>query len=143
MATKKSSAKKGGTTKKPGGATKKAAGKKAAKKAAQKKGGAFQGEHLENGNVRSTYISGQTFGLKEVRYSAIDGEAIFEGDIILGSVREMDLIKEQVENPPEGVEFAVIVTPQFRWPNGIIFFRIDPSLPNQQRVTDAINHIQS
>src|SRR5215213_5349911 len=138
MATKKSSPKKGGIAKKKGGATKKAAGKKAAKK---KTG--FQGEHLENGDVRSTYISGQTFGLKKVKYSAIGGEAIFEGDIVLGSVKEMELIKDQIENPPKDVEFAVVVTPQFRWDNGIIFFRIDSSLTNQQRVTDAINHIQT
>jgi hypothetical protein len=144
MATKKSTTKKGGTAKKKSGATKKATGKKAAsKKAAKKKGGDFQGEHLENNDVRSTYISGQTFGLKEVRYSAINGDAIFEGDIVLGSVKEMELIKDQVQNPPADVEFSVIVTPQFRWPNGIIFFRIDSSLTNQQRVTDAINHIQS
>ena len=144
MATKKSPTKKAVTTKKKSGSTKKAVGKKAAaKKASKKAGGHFQGEHLENSDVRSTYISGQTFGLKEVTYSAIDGEAIFEGDIVLGSVREMELVKDQIDNPPEGVEFAVVVPPQLRWPNGIIFFRIDSSLSNQQRVTDAISHFET
>ena len=29
---------------------------------------------------------------------------------------------------------------QFRWPNGVVPYEIDPGLPNQQRVTDAIAH---
>ncbi|HEV7374421.1 MAG TPA: M12 family metallopeptidase [Pyrinomonadaceae bacterium] len=138
MATKKGPTKKK-ATKKKSGSTKKAGGKKTSGKKSSNK----LGEQLEATNVRSTYISGQTFGLKEVRYSPVDGEAIFEGDIVLGSVKEMDLIKDQVENPPDDVEFAVAVPPQLRWPNGIVFFRIDSSLPNQQRVTDAMQHIEA
>jgi hypothetical protein len=29
---------------------------------------------------------------------------------------------------------------QFRWPNCVIPYDIDPGLPNQNRVTDAISH---
>jgi hypothetical protein len=122
--------------------------KKPAKKAAsgkQAKSGknvySVSGEHLASTNVKSSYITGATFGLKEVKYSAVDGQAIFEGDIVLGSVAEMDQIKKQVENPAPDVAASVIITGnQFRWPDGVVIFRIDSSLPNQQRVTDAIQH---
>ncbi|HEX5734973.1 MAG TPA: M12 family metallopeptidase [Blastocatellia bacterium] len=134
-----------GTTKK--GASKKGGSKKApsAKKAkTEKKTYSVSGEHLVSSKVKTGYISGETFGLKEVAYSAVDGQAIFEGDIVLGSVAEMDAIKKQVENPQPGAEAAAIVVgSQFRWPDGVMIFRIDPSLPNQQRVTDAIQHWQT
>ena len=99
------------------------------------------GEHLVSSDVKSSYILGNTFGLKQVKYAAVDGQAIFEGDIVLGSVAEMEAIKRQVENPAPESESAVIISgSQFRWPDGVVVFRIDPSLPNQQRVTDAIQH---
>ncbi|MEP7294530.1 MAG: M12 family metallopeptidase, partial [Chloroflexota bacterium] len=96
------------------------------------------------GDIRHSYIFGATFGLKQVTYSAIDGLAVFEGDIILGSVEEMETIKESVENPDPQIEAAAVVSgSQFRWTDGVIPFEIDPALPNQQRVTDAINHLQA
>ena len=115
--------------------------KKASSKSTHGKKNGQPGEQLNGADVRHSYISGATFGLKKVRYGAVNGEALFEGDIVLGSVAEMEAIKEQVENPQsEGELSAVVVLTQFRWPNGVIPFRIDPSLPNQQRVTDAIAH---
>ena len=61
-----------------------------------------------------------------MKYSAVDGQAIFEGDIVLGSVAEMETIKKQVENPQPGAEAAVIISGnQFRWPDGVVVFRID------------------
>src|SRR5882724_10876030 len=129
-----------GTPKKTG-SKKPAAGKKAK---TEKKTYSVSGELLASTQVKSSYISGATFGLKEVKYSAVDGQAIFEGDIVLGSVAEMESIKKQVENPLPGAESAVIISGnQFRWPDGVVVFRIDSSLPNQQRVTDAIAHWQA
>lgn len=129
-------------TKKDG--SKKGSSKKAASAEKPKNGKntySVSGEHLASSKVKTSYISGQTFGLKEVTYAAVDGEAMFEGDIVLGSVAEMEAIKEQVEHPDPDAEASVIVSgSQFRWPDGVIFFRIDGSLPNQQRVTDAIQH---
>ncbi|WMS85340.1 M12 family metallopeptidase (plasmid) [Bacillus wiedmannii] len=72
-------------------------------------------------------------GPKQVKYSVVDGLAIFEGDIVLGTVAEM-------ENIMSGEEGIGITGDQFRWPGGIIPFTIDSTLPNQQRVTDAIAH---
>ena len=83
------------------------------------------------------FIQGNTFDLKEIKYSAIDGEAIFEGDISLGSVEEMRALATSVQQGAFGVG---ITGNQFRWPGGLVPFEIDPTLPNQQRVTDAIRH---
>ena len=46
------------------------------------------------------YIAGTTFGLKEIVYTSMNGQAIFEGDIVLGSDQEMEEVKERVEHPP-------------------------------------------
>ncbi len=91
-----------------------------------------------------SYILGNTFGLKKITYAAIDGLAVFEGDIILGTIEQMEAMKRAVENPEPGLERAVGLTgPQFRWPDGVIPFVIDPGMQDRQRVTDAINHFQA
>lgn len=86
---------------------------------------------------KTGFIQGNTFDLKEVKYSAINGEAIFEGDISLGSVEDMEALAKKAHKN----EFGVGLTGnQFRWPGGLVPFEIDPTLANQQRVTDAIQH---
>jgi len=87
---------------------------------------------------KTGFIQGNTFDLKEVKYSAINGEAIFEGDISLGSVEDMEALAKNVQQKKE---FGLGLTGnQFRWPDGLVPFEIDPTLANQQRVTDAIQH---
>lgn len=84
----------------------------------------------------SAMINGATFSNKWLNYAEVDGEAIFEGDIVLGSIADMQA--DEAGNP---VLFSIGITgAQFRWPGGRIPFEIDPALPNQQRVTDAIAH---
>ena len=94
----------------------------------------------------TTWIKPLGVDWKEVTYAAIDGLAVFEGCIILGTVEEAKAAKDFVKNNPgitmHGVEqFGVgMEGKQFRWKNNTIPFLIDPALPNQQRVTDAIKH---
>ncbi len=86
--------------------------------------------------VGSAVINGATFSNKWLHYAEVDGNAVFEGDIVLGSIAEVQ--SDEGGNP---VLFSIGITgQQFRWPNGRIPFEIDPALPNQQRVTDAIAH---
>jgi hypothetical protein len=92
-------------------------------------------------------IQGNNFDLKEVKYSEIDGEAIFEGDISLGSVEDMEALVKRVQTGEFGVGITDeqsrgigVTGNQFRWTNGLVPFEIDPALPNQQRVTDSIRH---
>ena len=74
--------------------------------------------------------------------SEVDGLAIFEGDIVLGTVEEVARMSEMLRaEMASGVAAGVGITgAQFRWPNCRVPFTIDPALPNQARVTDAIAH---
>jgi astacin len=91
------------------------------------------GEYKSSVKKGTAYISGITFGPKKVEFSIIDGYAVFEGDIVLGKAKEL-------EKNPGTPKAAAIVGQRFRWPSGFIPFTIDPNLPNQSRVIDAINH---
>ena len=83
---------------------------------------------------------------KQVTYAAVDGLAVFEGCIILGTVAQARADKLQVKNNPAiaqpGTEhFGIgIKGVQFRWKDKTIPYEIDAALPNQQRVLDAIKH---
>ena len=98
-------------------------------------------EFRSSPEVCTGFVKGNTFGYRPVQYSVIDGEAIFEGDIVLGSVDEMErLVAEVKEGKDKKARGLVITGTQFRWPGGIVPFTIDPALPNKERVNDAIAH---
>jgi Astacin (Peptidase family M12A) len=111
-------------------------------------------EILKGEEIRAGFIKGLTFDTKPIEYTVVDGMAVFEGDIILGTVDEMDQLSKDIQRisdaaveglgePPEGVEFGVGITGErFRWPGCIVPYTIDANLPNQQRVTNAIAHWQ-
>jgi hypothetical protein len=82
----------------------------------------------------SALVNGATFSQKPLLYANVDGEAIFEGDIVLGSVQDLQQTRDVA------LRSIGITGSQFRWPNGVVPYEIDPGLPNQQRVTDAIAH---
>lgn len=102
------------------------------------------GELRFSEEMQTGYITGMTFTNQAVHYAVIDGQAIFEGDILLGSAEEMQKAKTEVENPPvdeqTGERGLVITGARYRWPNGLIPYLIDADLPNAQRVTEAIRH---
>lgn len=94
---------------------------------------------LSSDDVRTALISGVTFRNKEVHYAVVDGLAVFEGCIVLGTVAEMEATATQLASAqrPEGV---VITGSRYRWPDAIVPYEIAPSLPEQHRVMDAIAH---
>jgi endonuclease G len=89
-------------------------------------------EALGELEVAEGYIHGETFQNRLVKFSVLEERAIFEGDIDLGSLTEI------AGDPEPGLEGLGVTGSRFRWPNKQIHFTIDPTLPNQQRVTDAI-----
>jgi len=98
---------------------------------------------LSSNDIRTGFISGATFKNKPVQYSVVDGLAIFEGCIVLGTVEEMEAKAAAVragEEQEAGDRGVFVVGEQYRWANGVVPYEIDGSLPNQQRISDAIAH---
>ncbi|WP_225630944.1 Dot/Icm T4SS effector Zinc-dependent metalloprotease LegP [Streptomyces solaniscabiei] len=114
-----------------------------ARKATASGNGKGSGE-LRSGPVAgTTLVDGATFRAKALHYADVDGLAMFEGDIVLGTVEELS--QESDAGP---VLASVGIVPveqgqQRRWPDATVPFEIDPGLPDPQRVTDAIAHWQS
>ncbi|MEU5772247.1 M12 family metallopeptidase [Streptomyces venezuelae] len=116
--------------------------------------------------VRTALITGETFGIRAVQYTVVDGQGIVEGDIILG--RDEDLQRRTAElreaaaegavgvgdGVPPGstvdltkrgaVQPAAIVVPSQgkRWPGGVVPFLLDDSLTPAARtaIQQAIDH---
>jgi hypothetical protein len=106
------------------------------------------GEYATSKEIETGYISGITFKPKKITYHVIDGLAIFEGDIVLGTVDEIRRFTRDVETQRQStkdIQTAVTlpVGTGRRWPSGIVPYVIDPSLPDQHRITDAIRHWES
>lgn len=90
------------------------------------------------------FVVGVRMGVRKVRYRVRRGLAIFEGDIVLGTVEEMEKLRKKVGNLGPGKNKSVVLSSSHRrWPKGVIPFRIDPTLEGAQRVRDAIEHVQS
>jgi hypothetical protein len=105
---------------------------------------------LEDDELHTGLIVLTSGEVKALQYAAVDGRAVFEGDIVLGSVDEMEhdtaVLASQAqagEQDAQVVHGVGITGQQFRWPNALMPYEVDPSLTNQQRVTDAIAHWQS
>ena len=97
-----------------------------------------RGDWLRTGDeTRKAPVAINHVTRKELEYTPLDGLAVFEGDIVLGTEDQMEAARSGGALVPMGVG---ITGDQFRWPGGIIPYQIHPALPNPQRVTDAIAH---
>ncbi|MDR5590609.1 M12 family metallopeptidase [Christiangramia sp. SM2212] len=98
---------------------------------------AFPGE---SGAVTDIYFAGKKLPVEE-----LNGEFVYQGDIFLPeanvSKTPVDLILEAGEDP--ATTNKSVGRTKYFWPDNIVYYEIDSSLPNQQRVTDAINHWES
>ena len=95
---------------------------------------------FQAGESASGFISGVTFGPTEVVYYKVNNLAVFEGDIVLGTVAELEQTKDAPSHDDGRARGVAITGARFRWPNAHVPFRINAALPNQQRVRDAISH---
>lgn len=92
----------------------------------------------EIGSLSTYFFAGRELSLEE-----IDGEFIYEGDILFSpdmlSSKQQKLVFEQGEKAPEK---SVGRTSGY-WPNNTVYYAIDGNLPSKNRVTDAIKHWES
>ncbi len=92
------------------------------------------------------YISGNTFTNKEVTYDIVDGYGVFEGDIVLGTVAELQQSTSGVVaagNTTGNVANGVIISgSNNRWKNGFIPYQFASGLPAStvQEIKDAMAH---
>src|SRR5215217_3483874 len=59
------------------------------------------GEYTTSQERRTGFIYGYTFIEKPVIYAVIDGQAVFEGDIVLGSAEQLGTADTPVPAPPQ------------------------------------------
>ncbi len=83
---------------------------------------------------------------REVKYKAVNGLALFEGDIILGTVedveRESPKVKAQAANRVSA-ESVQVTGSSKRWPNGVVpYVHVYGSLDDNYVINDAIRHWQ-
>lgn len=97
-------------------------------------------EFRSSPNFKVGRISANTFQHREVKYAPLGGLAVFEGDIVLGTVAAIEAVSKKPEVmklTPQGI---AIKGSQYRWPEGKIPYRIDSNFPEPERVTKAIEH---
>ncbi len=94
------------------------------------------------GEVRTAVVMMNGQPPRPVEYEVIDGMAVVEADIVLGTVEQVESDSEVLKAEMRGeLTSGVIITgSQFRWPNCTVPYDIDSGLTNQARVTDAIAH---
>ena len=101
-----------------------------------------RGETSTSSQLGTALIDGATFSNRLVHYSVIDGLAVVEGDIVLGTAEEVERETRLRRSATDDIttEGVGISGSRFRWPNGVVPYEVDPNLANPQRVTDAVAH---
>jgi len=109
----------------------------------------MSGEFRSGPVAGTALVAGVTFARKGLLYADVEGLAIFEGDIVLGSVDEVRVVADvlsgqrDVSDLPEDQRPLMsigITGQQYRWPNATIPYDIAAGMSNQQRIADAIAH---
>jgi acylphosphatase len=87
-------------------------------------------QEFQTSQIGHGFISGNTFDWKPVVYSIVNGTAIFEGDIVLGTIEEM----QRINITPHAI---LISGYRYKWRNGIVPFEEDPGLTQNQQILIA------
>jgi len=74
-----------------------------------------------------------------VPYEVRNGVALFEGDIVVGPVEQIQSAVSTKELGGQRQSMGMTDS-YYRWPAGVVPYEIDPTIPNQYRITDAIAH---
>lgn len=90
----------------------------------------------QQGKLSDVYFAG-----KKITVEQVNGDLVYEGDILLSpdmvSAKEVKLVFEKGETPPA---VKSVGRTSGRWPDNKVYYSIDSNLPDQKRVTDAISH---
>ena len=99
--------------------------------------GAARAQTPEPPDIRTGVYRGH-----QVTYQVINGLAVFEGDIILGTPRDLEppAGSQLIKGADAAKEAVARSDSDFLWPGGVIPYVIDAGLPEPQRVLDAIQH---
>ncbi|MFP2926497.1 M12 family metallopeptidase [Pyxidicoccus sp. 3LG] len=90
------------------------------------------------GDSRKGVIPWSPGTVKEVLFQDRGGEAFTEGDIRIGDTQSvLAMAAKQPRLIPKGMG---VIGEKYRWPGGRIAYQISPSLPEPQRVLEAIAH---
>ena len=94
-------------------------------------------------NPRTAELEGTrghtTFRGAVVPYEVRNGVALFEGDIVIGPAEEIQPAVSTKELGGQRQSMGITNT-YYRWTGGVVPYEIDPTLPSQYRITDAIAH---
>jgi hypothetical protein len=104
--------------------------------------GEFSNDSQEDREVRTGLIRGANFakGYCAVQYYVRGNYAVFEEDILLGKVKEIESQTQQIIDEVRENRAIVRPFPQFRWSKGIVPYTIDSKLSDIERVQSAIKH---
>jgi hypothetical protein len=107
-----------------------------------------------SGEVRSGWVLGRDGQPMAIRYEVHDGRAIWQGDIDLGPASGISVTVAGAKpylrmggdvsaRVGGGVRGVIPNDLGFRWPGGVVPFEADPDLPAKDRITKAIEMIES
>ena len=89
-------------------------------------------------DIREGFYNG-----KRVIYEVVNGMAVVEGDIILGTPEQLTPRQRGSPRLMAAIETVAINDPTELWPDRTVYYTIDEDLPNPERVLDAIRHWES
>lgn len=101
---------------------------------------------IESDGTGDTYISGYNFKNTKVTYEKKDGLAIFEGDIVLGTIEQAEAWRAQIEDKSSDSDMkaqSIIITgKRYRWKNNLVPYRFGPNVSNDVKdmVYRALDH---
>src|SRR5262245_52430319 len=96
------------------------------------------GEQRSGPAAGSCAFGGVTFASKTLAYADVEGQAIFEGDIVLGNTADLQAASDP-NQPQHAVAISAIVNGQnTRWLNNTVPYDVQAGMANPQRITDAI-----
>jgi hypothetical protein len=97
-------------------------------------------EFSSGSQIYTALIRGNTFRYLAVQYFVSEDQAIFEGDIVLGTVDDVEQMTQEILDEMNEKGAIGIRGGRYRWPDGIVPYTIDPALPEVERVHAAIRH---